>query len=506
MPKQKILLCTASPELDKFIKNFTHDFEILEEPNIKKLIETIQSFNPDIIVLSENYLASTKVDVLLKYFKQIRYYTNARIIYFTPRKYGDILIHKIISNYQVYDIFMGSSINTVEFKKCLYQGKLLKDVAHLLLKDDELKRKENEIVVEKVIEKPVEKIVEKIIEKPVEVEKIIEVEKIVEKPIEVEKIVEVEKVIEKVVEKTRGNHAKTIGFFSSSDNIGKTFISINVGYLLSKTSKVAILNIDKKREGAFFFSSIIKDNPRIEGIFEKYTINQNLEFVCIREDFSGVDIYEFNNEYAPKFDVLIYDVGALNNIDVLKSCYSISDDVVFVCDTSIINLHSLGRYIEALKKNNVKFKNIKSLLINEYYTSQFINKENILSIINQNTDIEFDKVHKLNSYRPLSLECLFKGIPIVEYNSIVAEDFEVLVKDLTSNTVQDNTFARDKESGKVPLPSFIQSSKDMPTDNQSNYQSTNVPIKIGRALTNKETEIEQKNKKKNRFIYKIRSN
>lgn len=543
MEKQKVLVCTASPELDNFIRNFSKDFEITEETNIKRLIDTIQSFNPDIIVLTEKYLASTKVEMLLSYFRQIRFYSNARILYFTPRSYGDILIHSIITNYHVYDLFLGSNINTLEFKKSLYQGKLLKDVSHLLLKDDQLKTAN--IPTKEIVE--VEKIVERIVEveRPVEVEKIIEIEKIVEKPVEVERIVERLVEVEKVIEKhTSDIKCKVIGVFSSTDNIGKTFISSNIGYMLSKDKKVALLTLDKTREGVFYFSSFIKSSPEINGIFEIYKINPNYEFINVRSNATGVDIYEFNNEYIRKFDVIIYDMSATNNIDTVKSCLSICDDSIFVCDTSIVNVFSLGRYLDQLQKNSAKFKGKKSLLINEHYISQFINKENIINIINQSSDIQFDNIYRLNSYRPLSIECLYKGVPIVEYNSIVSEEFDSLINDMKLNKPVEQNSQNSSEPvnpgdvlGKI-VQQPVREQKNVAASNTQEQQSQaeiseaneehsetktsqelvrvpaptfgqgdkNQPVSVGRGLESKDKVEDEKNKMRKRFIYKMRSN
>lgn len=559
MDKQKILLCTASSELDNFTRNFSKDFEITEEPNIKKLIDTIQTFNPNIIVLTEKYLASTKVDILMSYFKQIRFYSNARILYFTPRNYGDILIHTIITNYHVYDLFLGSNINTLEFKKSLYQGKLLKDVSHLILKDDQVKEiNEPKEVVE--VEKVVEKIVE--IEKPVEVERIIEVEKIVEveKPVEVERIVEKVVEIEKVIEKQASSRNKAIGFFSCTDNIGKTFLGCNIAYMLSKNMKIVLLSVDKSREAVFYFSSMVKSSPDINGIFESYKISPSLEVVCVRSNVTGLDIYEFSNDYSHKADIIIYDIAASNNIDVLKTCLSICDDSIFVCDTSIVNIHSLGKYINYLEKSNLKFKDKKSVLINEQYISQFLSKENVINIINQSSDIQFDNIYELNSFRPLSIECLYKGVPIVEFNSIVFKEFENLIREMhlkdeqvesrgrvVSNPVnnsynersyqgqviENNNYERnyqerviennsysnstqedritqggapayaEQAASRVSSPTFGQSSKELITRQET---SANQPISVGSGIESKDKVEEEKNKMRKRFIYKIRSN
>lgn len=513
MDKPKILLCTASPELDNFIRNFSKDFEISEEPNIKKLIETMKSNVPDVIVLTENYLASTKVDILLSYFKQIRYYTNARIIYFTPRTYGDILIHNIIKNYQVYNLFLGSSVNTAELKKCLYQGKLLKDVAHLLLSDEEGAKagSGSPFVVE--VEKPVERIVEKIVEvekpveviveRPVEVEKIIEVEKIVEKP--VDRIVEVEKIVE--VDKGTGRkRGRVITFTSSRDGVGKTFISSNVACILAQSKKVAILSVDNNLEGLFFFSSMIKEDPVINGIFETYKISENLEFTCIASNFTGMDIYEFNEQHLEDVDIMIYDLGSGNSNDIIKSCLSVSDDIVFVSDTSVINIHSLGRYIEQLTDSSVRFKGSKILLINEYFNSSVINQENILNIIRENSDMKFDNFLMFNSYRPLSIECLFKGIPIAEYNSVVFDEFTTLTNNILAENITASFASKPQETNRSPLPIFGHRQEEPQIQGDSRgYEESNSPINIGRGLVSKEKLEEEKNKMRKRFIYKIRS-
>lgn len=509
MEKPKILLCTASLELDNFIKNFSKDFQISEEPNIKKLIETIHSYAPDVIVLTENYLASTKVDILLSYFKQIRYYTNARIIYFTPRTYGDILVHNVIKNFQVYNLFLGSSVNTAELKKCLYQGKLLKDVVHLLISDDEsvmgdsidTRIVEVEKLVERIVE--VEKPVEVIVERSVEVERIVEVEKIIER--QVDRIVEVERIVE--VDKGSGRkRAKVITFTSSRDGVGKTFISANSACILAQSKKVTVLSIDNNREGLFFFSSMIKEEPIVNGVFETYKINDNLNFTCIASDFTGMDIYEFNEQHLEEVDIMIYDLGADNSNDIIKSCLSVSDDVVFISDTSVINIHSLGRYIDQLMDNNVRLKGSKMLLINEYFSSSMINQENILNIIRENSDIKFDSFLMLNSYRPLSIECLFKGIPIAEYNSVVFAEIASLMNDILAESIPASFASMPQETNKSPLTIFGHHPEEAKIQRENNdYEESNSPMNIGRGLISKEKLEEEKNKMRKRFIYKIRS-
>jgi hypothetical protein len=125
-----------------------------------------------------------------------------------------------------------------------------------------------------------------------------------------------------------------------------------------------------------------------------------------------------------------------------------------------------------------------------------MNTDNILRIIKQYCDIEFTKIQKLNSYRPLSIECLFKGIPIVEYNSIVMKDFELLAENLLNNEkVGNNLAGQDTQSTTYSLTNL----------DTSPVETEKSPVTINNRISESSNEDAANRRSKKRFIYKMRS-
>lgn len=461
MGKKKILLCTLSNDLNNFILNYKDDFDFEEEVDADDLVATIQRFAPDIIIVTEAFFGKKDAAQIEESIGQIRYYTNARIVYFTNRVYGDKLIHNLIKNYQVYDLYTGANINSADLKDSIYRGKLLKEVAHLMLPDDEAdeggprRRAIPEKVIEKIVEKPVEKIVEKIVEKPVEkiVEKIVEkpVEKIVEKIVEVEKIIEVEKPVEIAVpEKKIITKARTVSFVSNNDNIGKSFISSNLGYAASAHRKVIILNLDTNGVGIYYFSSMVKDdNSFKDNNMNVARINDNLSYYTFDGDYSVLDFYDFHNRQIDGNDLIIYDVGAANGLDIIKACASVSSDLVFVCNMDVKSHYNLKKMFADIMEHNIRIEGKASLVINEYYDSKVIDEDKIIDFITSENDITFKRIYKIDSYRPESLEYLYKGVPIVSENTDLRKKIDLISKYVMNETVYN--FIEEKSDSKVLL-------------------------------------------------------
>lgn len=461
MGKKKILLCTLSNDLNNFIFNYKDDFDFEEEVDADNLVAAIQRFSPDIIIVTEAFFGKKDAVQVEESIGQIRYYTNARIIYFTNRVYGDTLIHNLIKNYQVYDLYTGANINSADLKDSIYRGKLLKEVAHLMLPDDQVdeggprRKAAPEKVIEKIVEKPVEKVVEKIIEKPVEkiVEKIVEkpVEKIVEKIVEVEKIIEVEKPVEIAVpEKKVITKARAVSFVSNNDNIGKSFISSNLGYVAAAHRKVIILNLDTNGVGIYYFSSMVNDsNSFKDNNMNVAQINDNLRYYTFDGEYSALDFYDFHNRQLDGNDLIIYDVGATNSLDIVKACASVSNDLVFVCNMDIKSHYNMKKMFDDIVEQNIRIEGKASLVINEYYDSNVIDEDKIIDFITSDNDITFKRIYKVESYRPESLEYLYKGVPIVSDNVDLRKKIDLISKYFLNEAVYN--FIEEKPGSKVLL-------------------------------------------------------
>ena len=523
--KKKILLCTLSDDLNRFLANYKDDFTFREIVDTEGLVDAVRDYTPDIIIITEAFLGKKDANGISQLIKGVRYYSNARIIFFTHRTYGDVVLHNLIKYYQVYDIYIGTNINSHELKNSLYKGKRMREVAHLMLPDDlqgdvDLSasgkkkiiekivevpvdrivevpvekivevpvEKIVEVPVEKVVEVPVDRIVEKVVEVPVDriVEKVVEVpvEKVVEVPVDrivevpVEKVVEVpvDRIVEKVVEvpvdrivevpvekvvevqvekivkvpvdrivevpigktdaEMQQRRARTVAFLSGSDNVGKSFLSANIAHSISSGQKVAILNLDKYGEGAYYFSGMISPkSTKTENNIDVSRISQNLTYYTFNKLYSVVDFYDFhNNQIESDNDLIIYDVGADNGLDIIKACSSVSNNIMFVCNMDIISHYGLKRLFAQIEDNNIKIDRKISLIINEYYDLHSISEEKIIDFITKDTDITFKKVYKIGSYRQDSLEYLYKGIPLTTYNNDLKSKLELISKYLLYDT------------------------------------------------------------------------
>ena len=475
--KKKILLCTLSDDLNRFLANYKDDFTFREIVDTEGLVDAVRDYTPDIIIITEAFLGKKDANGISQLIKGVRYYSNARIIFFTHRTYGDVVLHNLIKYYQVYDIYIGTNINSHELKNSLYKGKRMREVAHLMLPDDlqgdvDLSASGKKKIIEKIVEVPVDRIVEVPVEKIVEVpvEKIVEVpvEKVVEVPVDriVEKVVEVpvdrivevpvEKVVEVQVEKIvkvpvdrivevpigktdaemQQRRARTVAFLSGSDNVGKSFLSANIAHSISSGQKVAILNLDKYGEGAYYFSGMISPkSTKTENNIDVSRISQNLTYYTFNKLYSVVDFYDFhNNQIESDNDLIIYDVGADNGLDIIKACSSVSNNIMFVCNMDIISHYGLKRLFAQIEDNNIKIDRKISLIINEYYDLHSISEEKIIDFITKDTDITFKKVYKIGSYRQDSLEYLYKGIPLTTYNNDLKSKLELISKYLLYDT------------------------------------------------------------------------
>ncbi len=256
---------------------------------------------------------------------------------------------------------------------------------------------EKEVIKKVEIEKPV------YIEKEVIKEVIKEVEKEVEKEVikEVIKEVEVPVIIEKEVLKVTSFKSDSVVTFVSAAPTGKSFLSWNIAYALSRNYKVAYINIDSICSANCFFGIEVEkdekmslediENKTLKGLVsEGYEVNKNLTVYTgrfgIKPYIETSVFFKVLNQLRSENNIVIIDTDSSFNNN-LVTALNYSNDVVFIYDLD--NAH--------LKMNIILNKQLEGIL----------NKNNTIAVIN-NVYEGSNELVNVNKYLN-SLDC-FKDI------------------------------------------------------------------------------------------------
>lgn len=249
--------------------------------------------------------------------------------------------------------------------------------------------------------------------------KVIEIEK------EVIKEVEVPVIIEKEVLKVTSFKSDSVITFLSAAPTGKSFLSWNIAYALSRHYKVAYVNIDSFCSANSFFGIEKKDCIPLKDIESKtlrdlvnegYEVNKNLTVYTgefgVKPYLKNDVFFKVLNQLRSENNIVIIDTAS-GFSDNLVSALNYSNDVIFVYDLD--NSH--------LKMNNILLKRLEGIL----------NKNNTISVINNvyegsNELINVDKYLK-------SLDC-FKEVVSVSNCGKTTYDY---IYSNTCNYLKDQT-------------------------------------------------------------------
>lgn len=242
------------------------------------------------------------------------------------------------------------------------------------------------------------------------------------------KIIEKDKIIEKEVLKVTSYRSDSIITFLSNSSTGKTYLSWNLSYALSKQYKVALINIDNSSSANCFFGIDQEDmalqnshkKTLKEIIDEGYRINKNLivytgEF-GIRSYIKNEVLFKVINQLRRENNIIIID-AASGITDNLMTSINYSNDLIFVYDLD--NSH--------FKLNNIMLKKLEDQ----------ISINNTTAVINN----VFDGSKELENMKKHLKKLGFKDVLTVRNCGKTAYDY--IYSDTCNYLKDNNDFTKD---------------------------------------------------------------
>lgn len=415
--KKRVLLSTGIESINDFLMSFENDFEFEECSNPDELERIIKKYNPEIIVLSEKFGENEDDHNPLQIVETIRLISPARIIYMAKERYaGDPFLNDLIG-YGIYDIFHKREIPRVELKERLYTPATLQSVAYLRVSrkstapdENQIQSTEPQVIIKEV---PVEKVKEVIKEVPVEKIKEVPVEKkivqIVEKP-----IIKTEKVVEKVyVKMAPEGFKKTISVVSPAST-GKTFVAVNLAYMLSKDRATALVDLDLRKRSVYYSFNMaeagIADSLKssinaasVEDVIQHaykppgrklrvYSDHRNIKQYDIMAD----EFYTLNDILKNQNDIVIYDCSsAFNNLT--KICITTSDVILLVVTQDKRYLDDTLDLLVSMSKAKIPSDKVV-LIVNKYKELRSITDKDIFTYL---SEIEIDGKNTKNNFKQI---------------------------------------------------------------------------------------------------------
>lgn len=298
-------------------------------------------------------------------------------------------------------------------------------------------------IVEKIVE------VEKIIEKVVEVEKVVEIEKIVE----VEKNIENTVVINKEVVKVETYRSDSIITFISASSTGKSFLSWNLAYALSKKYSVAYVNIDSSCSSNCYFG-IDEKEQAFENI-ENKNLKDIIEGGC--EINSNLTVYTstFGTNPYLKNDIFHKVIQALrneNNVVIIDTASGLSDnlitalnfsnDVLMIYDLDNSHIKMNDLFLEKLE-SNISPKNTLAIINNAYSENKEI--KNVTKYLKEKS--MFKDVTTLSNCGPTTYDYMYSNTcNYLKDDNNFTSDLDYLISLLK---LEGKSKSKNKENGSI---------------------------------------------------------
>lgn len=258
----------------------------------------------------------------------------------------------------------------------------------------------------------------KVIEVEVEKEKIVEVEK--------EKIIEKEKIVKEYINEKPSDYKKTVVFIGVA-NTGKTSISYIVGNVLSKSNKVALLDLNNHLK-VYLNPEMNQNNFIINNNFTVYFDNDG--------NFAdSIDIAKTQN------DVVIINI---NNTDI-DSIAKYVDQILIFTDIDYSHLDEVAGILKSLKDKKVSLEKV-SIIYNKVLLDKYIKDFNKLCGFRFNGD-EIEEIGHVNKYIKISMIQDLKALEHMyelDFKVMENEPFRTQINELAEYIYKNKTSKKTK--------------------------------------------------------------